>query len=633
MRLGKGFVLAVLLTVAAAPLLAQEGGVGSIFSKGVGSRQMALGGAVVAFPRDPTTIYWNPAGLEYLSQKSATFFYAGFLEGTSYNFVGFAYPTLYIGTFGVGVARIATAGIIRRGEIYENLGEFGYDQDEFYLSYGKMVRDRLSVGANVKFERQVIDNYSDVGFGLDIGALYQVDSDLFFLRNLRVGLMVHNAYAPRLNPGQKTDFIPHRIRLGFAKPLSLTDELNPLYLLFSLDKGDQESLRYAAGLEFSYQDVGMLRIGMNADGLTFGAGAVYRQFQLDYAYARLASGDFGASHRISLTIRFGKTREEMLALEEARRRQEIERQVALQRERERQKMIRQLLDEGKKLYSSGDYIGAMMKFSSVLTLDKNNSEAEELLSEANARMQEIRQKEMEQQLAKIQEERQRRQIEENVNKHVNLGLKLLKQGRFSDAIDEFNRALEFQPNSTSVLELIDKARKEINNRVAELIKKADETAKRGDYNDAIRYLNDAQMLAQKDNVKRSEILKRISKLEKKLNVYDFYQQGLYAYRAERWKEAMDNFKKALNLDPNNPDIKYYYQEARRHALAREEPLTPEMEKRFAAALQLYIDGKLEQAIKIWEELQQIQPYNKRIIDAIDKARQELEKRKKLKNKQ
>ncbi|HHM24252.1 MAG TPA: PorV/PorQ family protein [Bacteroidetes bacterium] len=633
MRLARKILVVVALALLALPLHAQEGGIASIFSKGVGSRQMALGGAVVAFPQDPSTIYWNPAGLEYLSQKSVTLFYANFLQGTSYNFVGFAYPTLYIGTFGIGVARVATGGIVRRGFLYESQGEFGYDESEFYLSYGKFIRDRLSVGANVKFERQVIDNYSALGFGLDVGAMYLLDSDSPFLSNLRLGLMIHNAYAPRLKPGEVTDFVPHRIRVGIAKPVSFSEGMTPMFVLLGVERGDRESLRYAAGLEYTYKDMGMLRLGFNSDGLTFGAGTVFRQFQLDYAYAKLGQGDFGASHRISFTVRFGKTREEMLAIEEERRRQEIERQVALQQERERQARIRRLLSEGKQYYANGDYTEAMIKFSQVLELDKGNREAEEMLAETNARIREIRKKELEQQLAQIQEERRRQQIEENVNRHVEAGLSLLKQGKYSEAIDEFNRALEYQPNSKSIHELIAKARDEINKQVANLIKKADNAAKRGDYNEAIRYLNDAQMLAQKDEVRRDEISKRISELEKKLNVYDFYQQGLYAYRAERWQEAMKSFEKALKLDPNNPDIRHYYQEARRRALAREEPLTPEMEKQFVKAFQLYIDDHIQEAIDIWEQLLQIQPYNKRIIDAIDKAKKELEKRRKLRNKQ
>ena len=106
------FFLFLLTFFLVTPISAQEGGTTNIFTKGVGARQMGLGGAVVAYPTDPTTIFWNPAGLEYLPQKSFSIFYASFLEGTSYNFVGYVHPTLNIGTFGVGVSRIATGGII-----------------------------------------------------------------------------------------------------------------------------------------------------------------------------------------------------------------------------------------------------------------------------------------------------------------------------------------------------------------------------------------------------------------------------------------------------------------------------------------------------------------------------------------
>ncbi|MDZ7261849.1 MAG: hypothetical protein ONB05_07065, partial [candidate division KSB1 bacterium] len=54
-------------------LWAQYGGTQSIFSLGVGARALGLGSACVALPQDPTTIYWNPAGLDFLEQKGITF--------------------------------------------------------------------------------------------------------------------------------------------------------------------------------------------------------------------------------------------------------------------------------------------------------------------------------------------------------------------------------------------------------------------------------------------------------------------------------------------------------------------------------------------------------------------------------
>jgi tetratricopeptide (TPR) repeat protein len=592
---------------------------------------MALGGAVVAYPTDPTTVYWNPAGLEVLSRKSLSVFYASFLEGTSYQYVGFAYPTLYIGSFGIGVARIATGGIIRRDQTFQNLGEFGYDQSEIFFSYAKTVWNQWIVGGSFKLERQSIDRYSDIGFGVDVGVLYTFLSDNVFLENLRVGAIVQNAYSPRLNTGETTDYVPHRIRVGIAKPLYFGDGSMPLVLLFGLNKGDQEDLRISAGLEFSYQNMGMLRMGFNEDGLMFGAGAQFRHLQLDYAYARLADGELGASHRFSLTFEFGPTREELLAEEEARLRREIERRVAMEQERERRAQVNRLLNEGKQFYANGNYFEALIRFSQALELDKGNPEAERMLQETNARIQEQRQKELEAQLKQIQEEQRRQEIESNVKLHVDRGLQFLNEQKYHEAIREFNRALEYQPNSQTILDLIARANKEIKRRIDELIRQADEAAKRKDYNEAIRLLNRAQLLAQTDTARKDKILQRIAELEKKLNVLDYYRQGLFAYREKRWEEAMNFLKKALQLSPNDPDIQHYYQEARRRALAREEPLPPELEVRFNQALKLYLEDKLEEAIRILQELERLRPYNKTILETLDRIRGDLEKKKRMQN--
>ena len=218
-------------------LFAQDGGTSNIFSKGVGARQMGLSGAVVAYATDPTTIFWNPAGMEYLPQKSFSLFYASMLEGTSYNFIGYVHPTLNLGTFGLGVSRIATGDIVERPvDSYIDLNKFNYDQSEFFLSYAKIIKQLVSVGMNIKFERFSMFDLTDIGFGLDLSFMYLPEYDHFLLRNLRLGLTITNAYAPRLNPGDETDFLPHRFLFGLAKPIQLSESQMPLIWLFSVEK-------------------------------------------------------------------------------------------------------------------------------------------------------------------------------------------------------------------------------------------------------------------------------------------------------------------------------------------------------------------------------------------------------------
>ncbi|GBD93738.1 tetratricopeptide repeat protein [bacterium BMS3Abin05] len=610
---------------------AQEGrgGYQSIFLLGAGARQLGMGGASVAFPQDATTIYWNPAGMEELQRKSFTAFYASLMLGTSYNYFGYVHPTLSFGTFGVGVSRISTGDIPYRENHYLDLGTFNYDQEEFYFSYAKNIRDWFTGGANIKIERQVIGQYSDIGFGIDLAAFYKFDFDSEWLKNTQVGVIYQNVYAPRLRLRQSVDYMPSMLRFGVAKIFYFSNTASPFVVLMDIQKGDREPVKFHLGTEYNYNGQAMLRVGVNDRGLTFGAGAVYKRYELDYSYGKIDSRNvFSGSHRISFVVNFGKSRVEKLQLIEAKRQKEIEERIARENERRRRAQIKKLLGEGKDLYASDDYFKALVKFQQVLELDQSNPEALDMVDETRARMTEIRKKEMDQQLSKIQETRQRKQIQKFVDKHVNRGLDYLKKGDYGSAINEWNLALDRQPDSQQIKQYIEDAKNELMSKITELIDRADKLAKKGNFGEANKLYNQALLLSQDDEVRQEKIRKRMAELEIKLNLYDYYQSGLIAYRSENWKEAMLNFEKALKLNPRDPKIQGYYKDAERHVLARKQQMTPEMLKKFNKGLQLYVDDRIEDAIQVWEDLLKKQPYNKQIIESIDMAKKQLQERRK-----
>ena len=610
----------------------QEGGVKNIFN-GAGARQMALGGAVIAYPQDPTTIFWNPAGMEYLSQKSFSLFYASYLDGAAYNFVGYVHPTLNIGTFGIGVSRIGVGDIPLTEFTPEVLGTFSADQNEFYLSYAKIIKDLFSFGLNFKLNRHVIDNMSDVGFGVDLSLMYLPEFDNFFTRDLRLGLTIQNAYSPRLNPGDGTDFIPHRILFGLAKPLSLGDNQKPLYFLFSAEKGALESIKFKAGLEFAYQDLGMLRFGYNQnEGLAFGAGAVYQKFQFDYAYGQLSDVKFATSHRISFTVNFGKTKHELLEIVIARRQREVNEQLAIQREKERQDNIKRYLREGNQFFANEDYLEAKIKFRQVLDIDLGNLEADSKIDECDTLIEEKQQQDLQKALDQEFEDKVREDLRVTILAHLDRGNAYLTDGKYDLAIAEYQAALGKLPEDESSISIkeniensIEQARSGLNQNIEDLIRQADNLAKRNEMSEAIQYLGRAQGLTGIDSKEYEEITKKISQLETKLSAYEFYQQGIIAYNDKAWKTARINFDKARRLSPNDPEILNFYVESERREKARNMDLSPEIRERFYNALSLYADGKYKDAVDIYKELLEIQPYNKLIWDNLDRAREELRK--------
>ncbi len=95
---------------------------------GYGARAMGMGKAFTALADDPTAVYWNPAGLEFINQQSLTLFHTTLWEGTNYDFLGYAHPTLNFGTFGFGIARIGVGDIRQIDRFGLDLGEFSNEE-------------------------------------------------------------------------------------------------------------------------------------------------------------------------------------------------------------------------------------------------------------------------------------------------------------------------------------------------------------------------------------------------------------------------------------------------------------------------------------------------------------------------
>ncbi len=618
--------------------IAQNGGVNSIFHQGVGARQSALGGAVVAYPQDPTTIYWNPAGLEYLPEKSISLYYTTFLGGTSYQFVGFAFPTLYNGTFGAGVTRISADGIIEQGSTYlqNGLGEFSSNQSEFYLSGAKIIRNLISVGVNIKLQHHSINGLSDTGIGGDLSFMYLPEFDNSLLRNIRLGLNVQNLVSPILNPGDASDKIPTRLLFGFAKPFYLGFDRNPLVLLFSLDQNKQQSMGYHTGLEYTYLDKGMVRFGLDQNGFAFGAGTLYKRIQIDYTYGKLTESAFGDSHKLSFSINFGKSREELLQIAERKRNLEIASQVELGLDQERQNTIDRLLIEGRQIYSNAstvlEYMDAIIKFSQVLDLDSNNAEAEERLAESDKRTSELRLAEQQKILSAIEDSRVQKETmrtQARIDSLTNLGQSLFKSSEYNAAIEQWDKVLAERPDDQLVKDMIASAQSELTKNVDNLIRRADNMAKNQDYAGAITVLAGVQLLSLGNEEALRQLSIKINGLERLLNVSSYYQSGLIAYTEEKWVEALNNFTKANRINSNYMNLKHYYTEAERRVNAKDMAMTPEMVTKYKQGYDLYLEVRLQEAIDIWEELLIEQHYNKLIIELIDNANKQLEKQKNI----
>ncbi len=611
--------------------ISQEGSAGlqSNFNLGIGARALSLGNAYVATPFDVSAIYWNPAGLDHIQYRQASMFYTNLLVGTNYYFLGYVHPTINIGSFGVGVIGYSLGDIDIVDEQNIKSGVKSASEELFIFSYGRNLPWNLSVGMNLKIQHQNYLGFTATGIGTDLGVLYRPDFTNPLLSGLSVGMLIQNLVGPRMKAGTETDIIPVNFRIGLAKPFFMT-EWGPQFTIFmDLEQGENVPLKFHAGTEYVFQNKAMLRVGMNNNQFSFGAGAVFDRFQLDYSYGKFAENEISASHRISFSIRFGKSKEERIRIAEERRLQEIRERVNQEIYMERQQRIAAAMKEGKQFLEAGDYARAIREFNFVAKYkdempdDLVVAEAEKLLELAQQKSRE----ELEEQIriaeAKTAEEKRKEEQKLRLNQLHQQALAYFEKEDYAKAIEYWQMMLEIAPDNPIAKEHIAKAQADLERKLLSLINRADELARRGNYYLAIKELDKARRL-NPDDKKIQMIDQKVTQYDKRLNFDDLYQQGYRYYQMKEWEKAMESFQKALAYEPNNENVKKAFFDAKARANAKKEPLTGKVKEKFLEGLRLIRTGKYEEALAILEELQKQQPYNKFILDGIDVARKRIE---------
>ncbi|MFQ5677371.1 MAG: PorV/PorQ family protein, partial [bacterium] len=290
----------VMLILAAFSAVYSQGRTSLYIDAGAGARAHALGNAYVALADDPTAIFWNPAGIDFMQRKSVTFFYSGLPAESSYGFVGLVMPSVAFGSFGFGWLRFGTGGIEKRNDP-TLISTFDFSEQLFLFSYGKHIKEDLSIGLTFKVENLNLDN-SLTRFGTDFGLLYRPDLDNPLLRGFSFGLNVQNLLKTKAKLIDTEESSSRNLKLGLMKALYLGENRNALRFLADWNKtqGGSSSLHF--GGEFSFRDKATIRLGVNDGLVAFGAGASYHKFRIDYNFGKLFDGAaFSGNHRFSIT--------------------------------------------------------------------------------------------------------------------------------------------------------------------------------------------------------------------------------------------------------------------------------------------------------------------------------------------
>jgi hypothetical protein len=318
---------------------------GAFMENGGGARALGMGGAFTAVANDPSTTFWNPAGLASMPERELLLMHSErFGDLIDRDFVAYTQPvgwSIFGGEsagIGISVIRLGVDDIPFTDHLLSQLDdnndgqvsdeelrdlltlqdqiEYKSDQ-EFALmfSYGEQLGS-WQAGATLKFVRQSVGPYSSLGVGADIAFLRPA-----LWKRLDFGLKLQDITTTYLSWSTgRNELITPAVVPGLAWNQPLTDWNMDLVFAASIETrfdnrrdadymwGSSVSANPHVGLEVGFSKKVFLRggydSGFEAGNLTAGAGFRLNPLTIDYAYAGDTLDIDEVTHRISLSVRF-----------------------------------------------------------------------------------------------------------------------------------------------------------------------------------------------------------------------------------------------------------------------------------------------------------------------------------------
>ena len=197
--------IAVFLTVAVA--LAQKphrvGTTAANFLEiGYGTSGIAMGDACVSSVKNVSAIYWNPAGLAFISKNEAIFAYQPWVADISTAFVATGIRIPGIGSLGLHIIHAGYGNIpVTNMDAQEGTGEmYSADEYAFGITYARQLTNWFSFGTTAKYITSKIWHVSASAMAVDLGVMVQTK---FFSTTgkrsdgLRIGMSIAN-YGTRM---------------------------------------------------------------------------------------------------------------------------------------------------------------------------------------------------------------------------------------------------------------------------------------------------------------------------------------------------------------------------------------------------------------------------------------------------
>ena len=620
---------------------------GSFLTMGTGARALGMGSAFCAVADDANAVYWNPAGLTFLSKPEVTGLHINLWEDTLYDSLNYVHPFAELGTFGVGIIRLSTGEIEKREGPLAQVSTFSDTQIAFLAAYSRNISKAISAGINFKAINQKIDIYSDTGWGIDVGFLWNINA------NISTAVNFQNALSPVLKLKSVEEKYPLNAKIGVAYHLCnvLPRHNNKIILAVDVDETEGLTTKQHYGLEYWIENRFALRGGYNEDNLTAGLGVKYRNFNCDYAFA---PHQLGETHRFSFTTRFGSSLEEegRKVQQEERKGKKIQAEKYYKegQKRAKEKCYQEAVDIWKKealpwtrmsgdekleskikesikeiekeinkerevrffaggirFIQEGEYLKAYKKFKQVLKINP-------LYKDAILQAEEVKNK----MIGTVN-------LGEKAKFHFERGLNIYASGRYNDTIIEWKKILIINPGFKKLNEYIEKVRQEKQKRIPIPVRLGDRHYQNKEYLQAIKEWEQALG----DNPGSEAIKKRIIQAGKKIRglIQEQLVEGRRELRAKNLNKAIEKFVSVLKLDAGNQEAKKGIALARKKLkkikknkqhISESSPVSQQIDYKkidnlLKKAEDYYFENRYEKSIEVLTEILNLDPTNEQAL--------------------
>lgn len=179
-------------------------------------RLTAMGGSLVSVQdADISLAAINPALLSSMSKHEISINHDFHFAGINYGYTAYGYHFDSLGISMHASAQYINYGDFVRADIFgNNNGNFDASETAFTVGAAKKIRERLSVGVNLRALNANYDTYGSFAIAADVGVYYENPEKQYSL-----GATLRN-FGTQLNPfDQIREVVRHDVQIGYSKRL------------------------------------------------------------------------------------------------------------------------------------------------------------------------------------------------------------------------------------------------------------------------------------------------------------------------------------------------------------------------------------------------------------------------------